>query len=120
MMRLYVLGAMVIALFSAVAVSVISLRSERDAAFEHGRQAGRAEVQAAVTQQNDTLRQAAAMIAAQTDQQSAALIPLQKNLEDRVHDVTDASHNSAGQCLDRSLVRSLNAIGGGPDHGQSP
>jgi hypothetical protein len=111
MIRIYILGAMFIALCSAVAAITFSLRSERDAAFERGQQAGRAEVQALITQQADQFRHAAADIANQTDQQAAQLVPLQKNLEDDVNDVSNQANHSNGQCLDRSIVRALNAIG---------
>jgi hypothetical protein len=112
MTTIYLMGAMAIALIIGCAVIVISLRSERDAAYEKGRQAGRAELTNALNAQDTKLRNAADIIQTHTDARGAQLIPLQKTLEDDVHVVANANTGRADDLyLDRSVVRSLNTIG---------
>lgn len=111
MIRVYIFGAMLIALMSGAAFIFASLRSERDEAFARGHQAGRAEVMAEVNQQAQTIREKAQIIQMQSEQLSAQLVPLQKTLEDEVHAASDQVQHGDRQCLDRNLVRALNLIG---------
>ncbi len=116
MWRLYLAGTILVVLALSAANVVHSLRAERDAAFEHGKLAGRDELQLKINAETERIRLAQDSLVRETDQKLTEMVNVQKHVEEQNRALQSlAIGASSGDCLDRDVVHALNRIGSDVD-----
>lgn len=116
-----------IALISGLMIAgggAVWFRASLDAAFTRGREQGRLEADLQAREQHERLRAASLAALEQSNREAAQLALRQGELQDQVHELSNAIAKSAvagGVCLDADVVRALAAIGArSPGSGQNP